>query len=344
LKKTALITGISGQDGSYLCELLLEKGYHIHGIIRRSSQFNRSRIENTISEAKRRGLTFELHYGELNDDSSLYKTILRCKPDEIYNLASQSHVMISFEQPEYSTEVNANGVLKLLEAVRNFGGENCRFYQASTSELFGQPNDAPQTEGTPFHPRSPYGVAKLYAYWIVRNYREHYKMHACNGILYNHESPRRGENFVTRKITYSLARILRNELPFLEVGNLDARRDWGYARDYVEAMWLMMQKKIADDYIIASGETHSVREFVEISTKVAGFDLEWEGEGLNEIGVDRRTGNTIVKINPMYYRPNESVLLVGDAAKARKELDWKPSMSFSALVELMMKAELSNSF
>lgn len=341
MKKVALITGINGQDGSYLSEMLLEKGYHIHGIDRRSSQFNRSRIEKTIKEAKRKSLKYELHYGDISDSSNLYRLLSDCKPTEIYNLASQSHVAISFDQPEVTTDVNANGVLRLLEGLRNLNMmETCRFYQASTSELFGDAVESPQTEDTRFHPRSPYGVSKLYGYWIVKNYREHYGMYATNGILYNHESPRRGENFVTRKITYSLAHIAAGENMVLELGNLDTYRDWGYAKDYVEMMWLMLQQKQADDFIIATGKPHTVRDFVNTAATVAGFDLEWEGENTEEKAVDRKSGKTIVKINPKFYRKVEGKVLTGNPQKAFDKLGWKPKTTFEELVEIMMKADL----
>ncbi len=340
MKKVALITGIAGQDGSYLTELLLNRGYDVHGVDRRSSLFNRSRIEKTRREAQKKGLVFELYYGDICDAGSLYRVISKSKPTEIYNFASQSHVAISFDEPEHTTDINANGVLRLLEAVRNFELKDCRIYQASTSELFGNALETPQTEKTPFHPRSPYGVAKLYAYWIVKNYREHYAMHANNGILYNHESPRRGENFVTRKITYSLAKIKAGDDHALELGNLDAQRDWGYAKDYVEMMWLMLQQEKADDYIIATGKLHTVREFVEKAAHVAGFDLVWEGDGTKEVGRDKLTGKIIIKVNPKFYRPIEPHLLVGDATKAKDKLGWQPKVSFENLVEIMMKADI----
>lgn len=340
MKKVALITGIVGQDGSYLSELLLEKGYDVHGIDRRSSLFNRKRIEKKRSEARKRGQVYELYYGDIGDAGNIYRTISKSRPTEIYNFASQSHVAISFEEPEHTTDINANGVLRMLEAVRNLGLNDSRFYQASTSELFGNAREVPQNEKTPFHPRSPYGVAKLYGYWIVKNYREHYGMHASNGILYNHESPRRGENFVTRKITYSLARIKSGEDFVLELGNIDAKRDWGYAKDYVEMMWMMLQQKKADDYVIATGKTHTVREFVEAAARVAGFNLIWEGEGVKETGVDRKSGKIIVKINPKFYRPVEKFILTGDPTKAREKLGWEPKVSFEKLVEIMMKADL----
>ncbi len=340
MKKTALITGIAGQDGSYLTELLLEKGYDVHGIDRRSSMFNRRRIEEAREKARKRGQVFELYYGDISDSSNLYRRIISCRPSEIYNFASQSHVAISFEEPEHTTDVNANGTLRLLEAARHFASEGCRFYQASTSEMFGDAPESPQNEDTPFHPRSPYGVAKLYAYWIVRNYREHYGMHACNGILYNHESPRRGENFVTRKITYSLARIRAGAQEVLELGNLDNKRDWGFAGDYVEAMWLMLQEPKPADFVVASGETHTVREFVEKACGVAGFDISWEGEGAAEKGIDKKSGAVIVNVSEKFFRQAEKAVLCGDPSKARQELGWKPTVDFEELVEMMMKADL----
>jgi GDPmannose 4,6-dehydratase len=340
MRKAALITGVSGQDGSYLCELLLEKGYDIYGIDRRTSQFNRSRIEKTREKAIARGQTFELLYGDISDFSSICRIFAKCKPTEVYNLAAQSHVAISFEEPEYTTDVNALGVLRLLEAIRYFCGPECRLFQASTSELFGNATSSPQTEETPFRPRSPYGIAKLYAYWMVHNYREQYGMYACNGILYNHESPRRGENFVTRKITYSLARIRAGLQQTLSLGNIDALRDWGYAPEYVEGMWRMLQAEKADDYILASGRTYTVRDFIEKSALVAGFDIDWQGSGVNEIGIDKKSGKTIVTIDPKFYRPVEECVLCGDPSKAKEKLGWVPSTSLDKIVEKMMEADL----
>ena len=337
--KVALITGITGQDGSYLAELLLEKGYDVHGIIRRTSQFNRGRIEAARAEARHKGQVFELHYGNLADSSSLHRVIHLCKPEEVYNLAAQSHVRVSFDEPEYAANINASGVLRLLEGIRHVGID-CRFYQASTSELYGKVVETPQTETTPFYPRSPYGVSKLYGFWIVKNYREAYGMHAGNGILFNHESPRRGENFVTRKITYSLARIKAGKQDVLRLGNLEARRDWGYAGDYVEAMWLMLQREQPDDYVVATGETHTVREFAEYAARIAGYDIAWEGEGQDEAGRDAKTGKVLIRIDPKFYRPAEVDVLLGDASKARRELGWSPRVSFEELVELMMRADL----
>jgi GDPmannose 4,6-dehydratase len=335
----ALVTGVTGQDGSYLVELLLDKGYDVHGVIRRTSQFNRGRIEETRSRARKQGRVFELHYGNMADSSSLHRIINLCQPAEVYNLAAQSHVGVSFDEPEYAANINASGVLRLLEGIRHVGVD-CRFYQASTSELYGKVVETPQTERTPFYPRSPYGVSKLYGFWIVKNYRESYDMHASNGILFNHESPRRGENFVTRKITYSLARIKAGLQDSLRLGNLEARRDWGYAKDYVEAMWLMLQQETPDDYVIATGETRTVREFVEAAAACADFEIAWEGAGTDEIGRDRRTGRALVEVDPKFYRPAEVDVLQGDPSKARATLGWAPSVTFEGLVERMVRADL----
>jgi GDPmannose 4,6-dehydratase len=339
MSKVALITGVNGQDGSYLAELLLDKGYEVHGLVRRTSQFNRGHIEEALNGAREAGKTFELHYGNMADSSSLHRIISLCRPDEIYNLAAQSHVRISFDEPEYTADVDGVGTLRLLEAIRQTGID-CRFYQASTSELYGKVVEKPQSETTPFYPRSPYGVAKLYAFWIVKNYREAYGMHASNGILFNHESPRRGENFVTRKITYSLARIKAGLQPVLRLGNLEAMRDWGFAGDFVEAMWRMLQQDTPEDYVVATGEVHSVREFIEHASRIAGFDLAWEGEGADEVGVDRNSGKRILEIDPKFYRPAEVEFLHGDPAKAKRELGWQPEVSFDGLVEMMMRADL----
>jgi len=339
MRKSALITGINGQDGSYLTELLLEKGYDIHGIVRRTSQFNRSRIEETRRIAQEKGQKFELYYGNLIDITTLFRAIKAAAPTEIYNLASQSHVGISFEEPEHVTNVNANGTLRILEAIR-LAGIECRFYQASTSELFGRATVPVQNETTPFYPRSPYAVSKLYAYWIVRNYRESYSMYACNGILFNHESPRRGENFVTRKITYSLARIKYGLQSFLRLGNIEMKRDWGYAGDYVKAMWLMLQQEKPDDFVIATGKMHTVREFVEKAADIAGFSISWEGEGVNEVGRDKKTGKIIVTIDPSFFRPVEVEQTCGDALKAKTILGWEPEVQFDELVEIMMKSDI----
>ena len=335
----AVITGITGQDGSYLAELLLEKGYAVHGIARRTSLMNRSRIDDARAEASRKGQTFELHYGDLGDSSSLNRILAETRPSEVYNLAAQSHVAVSFQQPEYTADVDATGVLRLLESIR-VNGLDARFYQASTSELYGQVVETPQSETTPFHPRSPYAVAKLYAYWIVRNYRESYDLHASNGILFNHESERRGENFVTRKITLGLAGVKHGRQERLSLGNLDAKRDWGHARDYVEAMWLMLQQNAPDDYVIATGETRSVREFVEAAAAAADMEIEWSGEGTDEVGRDRKTGAVVVDVDPRFYRPAEVDLLLGDPTKAKTKLGWEPRISFRQLAETMMAADL----
>ena len=339
MANVALITGITGQDGSYLAEFLLEKGYDIHGMVRRSSHFNRGFIEGARAQATARGKVFDLHYGNMGDSCSLHRIIAICRPTEIYNLAAQSHVRVSFDEPEYAADIDGVGVLRVLEGVRQTGIA-CRFYQASTSELFGKVVETPQRETTPFYPRSPYGVAKLYGFWIVKNYRESYGMYATNGILFNHESPRRGENFVTRKITYSLARIKAGVQDVLTLGNMDARRDWGYAKDYIHAMWLILQQDEPDDYVVATGEMHSVREFVERACEVGGFDLTWEGEGVDEVGIDRKTGKTIVRIDSKYFRPAEVDRLVGDPTKAREVLGWQPAVTFDGLVELMMSTDM----
>ncbi len=338
-KKVALITGVTGQDGSYLAELLLGKGYEVHGIARRTSSWNRDRIEPVRERARREGLVFELHYGDLGDSSSLNRIVALVRPDEVYNLAAQSHVGISFQQPEYTSDVDATGTLRLLEAMRS-NKLDSRFYQASTSELFGKVAEVPQRETTPFYPRSPYAVAKLYAYWIVRGYREAYDMHASNGILFNHESPRRGENFVTRKVTSGLAQLkLRGAGP-LSIGNLESKRDWGYAPEYVEMMWRMLQQDEPDDYVAATGENHSVRELIEIAAGLLDFEVEWEGEADKEIGRDRKSGTPLVEVDPSFYRPAEVDLLVGDASKAREELGWVPRVRFPELVRIMVEADL----
>ena len=338
-RRVAVITGITGQDGSYLAELLLDKGYEVHGIARRTSLFNRSRIEQTRDAALAKGQTYALHYGDLGDSSSLNRILAETRPTEVYNLAAQSHVAVSFEQPEYTADVDGTGVLRLLEGIR-INGLDARFYQASTSELYGKVVETPQSETTPFHPRSPYAVAKLYGYWIVRNYRESYGMHASNGILFNHESERRGENFVTRKITLGLAHVKLGRQARLSLGNLDAKRDWGHARDYVEAMWLMLQQEEPDDYVVATGETHSVREFVVAAAGAAGIEIEWEGTGTDEVGRDRATGEVVVDVDPRFYRPAEVDLLLGDPTKAKQKLGWTPRISFEALAETMMHADL----
>jgi len=327
--KVALITGITGQDGSYLAEFLLEKGYEVHGIIRRSSSINTFRIDHIFQNIK-------LHYGDLTDSTNIVRVIQKIQPDEIYNLGAQSHVKVSFEMPEYTADVDALGTLRVLEAVRLLGMEDrVRIYQASTSELYGLVQEIPQRETTPFYPRSPYGVAKLYAYWITKNYRESYGMYACTGILFNHESPRRGETFVTRKITRGLKAISEGKQDVLCLGNLNAKRDWGHAKDYVEAMWMMLQQKNADDYVIATEEQYSVREFVEESASYFNMNIVWEGEGDSEIGIDRNTGITRIVIDPKYFRPAEVETLLGDATKAKKKLGWSPKISFKQLVEDM---------
>jgi GDPmannose 4,6-dehydratase len=329
--KTALITGITGQDGSYLAELLIEKGYMVHGIVRRSSLINTHRIDHIFDHPQ-----MKLHYGDLTDAGNLIHVIQKCKPDEIYNLAAQSHVKVSFELPEYTGNVDGLGTLRILEAVRILEMEDkVRIYQASTSELYGLVQEVPQKETTPFYPRSPYGVAKLYAYWITKNYRESYGMYACTGILFNHESPRRGETFVTRKITRGLSKISCGLQDVLYLGNLNAKRDWGHAKDYAEAMWLMLQQDSPEDYVIATGQQYSVREFVEKSADYFGMDIEWRGEGLDEIGVDRNTGRVVIKVDDKYFRPAEVESLLGDATKAKEQLGWEPKISFNELVEDM---------
>ncbi|MCK4544558.1 GDP-mannose 4,6-dehydratase [candidate division WOR-3 bacterium] len=337
--KKALITGITGQDGSYLTELLLEKGYEVHGIIRRSSVLNRQRIDHLTMNKEIYGKTFFLHYGDMTDSSNLNRIIEKVEPDEVYNLAAQSHVRVSFEVPEYTAETDGIGVLRILDAIRETGIDT-KFYQASTSELYGKAREVPQTETTPFYPRSPYGVAKLYAHWIVKNYREAYNMYAVNGILFNHESPRRGENFVTRKITLSAARISKGIQDKLSLGNLNSKRDWGYAKDYVLAMWLMLQADKPDDYVISTGETHSVRKFCELAFQEIGIDIEWRGEGINEIGINKSNGNVIIDVNPKYFRPTEVDILVGDSTKARNNLGWNPKISFNELVKMMVQHDL----
>ena len=327
--KVALITGITGQDGSYLAELLLEKGYEVHGIIRRSSLINTHRIDGIYNR-------LNLHYGDLTDSTNLVRVIQKVQPDEIYNLGAQSHVKVSFEMPEYTADVDAVGTLRVLEAVRLLGMEDrVRIYQASTSELYGLVQETPQKETTPFYPRSPYGVAKLYGYWITKNYREAYGMYACTGILFNHESPRRGETFVTRKITRALSRISVGLQDCLYLGNLNAKRDWGHAKDFVEAMWLMLQQDEPDDYVIATGTQYSVKDFVEEAAPYFGMNIAWEGEGLNEIGVDRLTKKTVIQVNPKYFRPAEVETLLGDASKAKEKLGWEPKITFKQLVEDM---------
>lgn len=331
----ALITGITGQDGSYLAEFLLEKGYEVHGLIRRSSTDNTERINHLLDGPKK----VTLHYGDMTDGSSLIRLLYRIEPTEVYNLAAQSYVKVSFDTPEFTTDVNAVGTVRLLESIREVN-PGIKFYQASSSELFGKVQEKPQNENTPFYPRSPYAASKLYAYWITVNYREAYNLFACNGILFNHESPRRGKNFVTRKITTSIADILAGKLDCLYLGNLDAKRDWGFAGDYVKAMWLILQQDEPDDYVVATGETHTVREFCELAFRNAGIDLVWEGQGLDEKGVDKATGRVLVKVSSEFFRPTEVDLLLGDPSKAKKKLGWKPKTSFEELVAMMVKSDI----
>lgn len=347
MNKVALITGVTGQDGSFLAEFLIEKGYEVHGIIRRSSSFNTERIEHLYFEEwvrdMKRGRALNLHYGDMTDSCSLIRIIQQTQPDEIYNLAAQSHVKVSFDVPEYTAETDATGTLRLLEAVRILGLEKkTKIYQASTSELFGLVQEIPQRETTPFYPRSPYGVAKLYGFWITKNYRESYGMFAVNGILFNHESERRGETFVTRKITLAAARIAAGEQDKLYLGNLSALRDWGYARDYVECMWLMLQHDTPEDFVIATGEQHSVREFTERAFHEVGIDLRWEGEGIEERGIDVATGRILVEVDPKYFRPAEVETLLGDPTKAKELLGWNPSKtSFEELVRIMVRHDVA---
>jgi len=339
--KRALITGITGQDGAYLSELLLEKGYQVHGIKRRSSLFNTGRIDHLYQDLHEKDPRFILHYGDLTDATNLVRIIQQVQPDEIYNLAAQSHVKVSFESPEYTANSDALGTLRILEALRILGMEkNARFYQASTSELFGKVQETPQRETTPFYPRSPYAAAKLYGYWITVNYREAYGMFACNGILFNHESPRRGETFVTRKITRGAARIALGLQKRLYLGNLDAKRDWGHAKDYVEAMWRMLQREKPEDYVIATGETHSVREFATQAFACAGIELAWEGSGAEEKGRSAKTGEILVEVDPRYFRPTEVELLLGDPSKAERELGWKARVTFEELVREMVETDM----
>jgi GDPmannose 4,6-dehydratase len=341
-QKTALLTGVTGQDGAYLAELLLAKGYQVHGIKRRSSSFNTDRIDHLYQDPHDADRRFTLHYGDLTDATNLMRILQAACPDEIYNLGAQSHVAVSFETPEYTANADALGTLRLLEAIRILDlGKRVRFYQAGTSEMFGKIHESPQRESTPFYPRSPYGVAKLYAYWITVNYRESYGFYAVNGILFNHESPLRGETFVSRKITRGLARIRAGLDDCLYLGNLDARRDWGHARDYVEAQWLMLQQDAPEDYVIATGRQHSVREFVEQAGAELGYSLRWKGAGLSEQGYDARTGRVLVRVDPRYFRPAEVDTLLGDASKARQRLGWSPRVSFAELVKEMVAADVS---
>jgi GDPmannose 4,6-dehydratase len=336
--KVALITGITGQDGSYLAELLLEKGYLVHGIIRRSSSFNTQRLGHIFQDPHVLNPKLFLHYGDLTDGSNLSRLIETIKPNEIYNLGAQSHVRVSFDIPEYTGDVVALGTLRLLDAVRE-SGVNTKIYQASSSEMYGMVQKVPQDEATPFYPRSPYGVAKVYGYWITKNYRESYKLFACNGILFNHESPRRGETFVTRKITKGLSRIKLGLEDTLYLGNLDAKRDWGYAKDYVEGMWRILQQDKPDDYVLATNETHTVREFVEVAADELGMKISWSGEGTNEIGTDTTSNKVIIRIDEKYFRPSEVDLLIGDYSKAKKVLGWEPKVTFRELAKIMVDAD-----
>jgi GDPmannose 4,6-dehydratase len=341
MSKTALITGITGQDGAYLAELLLAKGYEVHGIKRRASSFNTDRIDHLYQDPHQTGVRMKLHYGDLTDATNLIRIVQQVQPDEIYNLAAQSHVAVSFETPEYTANSDALGTLRLLEAIRILGLEKkTRFYQASTSEMFGKVQESPQRETTPFYPRSPYGAAKVYAYWITVNYREAYGLYACNGILFNHESPIRGETFVTRKITRALARIKEGLEQCLYLGNLDSLRDWGHARDFVVAQWLMLQQKEAEDFVIATGKQYSVRQFVERAGERLGMRIEWRGKGVDEQGVDAASGRTIIKVDPRYFRPTEVETLLGDPSKAKAKLGWVPETSFETLVQEMVDNDL----
>ena len=342
MPKTALISGITGQDGAYLAEFLLAKGYIVHGIKRRSSLFNTDRIDHLYQDPHESNVRLKLHYGDLTDATNLIRIIQQVQPTEIYNLAAQSHVAVSFETPEYTANADAVGTLRMLEAVRILGLErHTRFYQASTSEMFGKVQQIPQRETTPFYPRSPYGVAKLYAHWICVNYREAYGLYACSGILFNHESPLRGETFVSRKITRALSRISVGLQDTLHLGNLDARRDWGHARDYVRAQWLMLQQPQADDYVVATGEQHSVRDFVGLAGRLLGMDIEWRGRGAEEVGFDRSSARVLVRVDPRYFRPTEVDSLLGDASKIRDRLGWRPEITFDALVREMIEADLA---
>jgi GDPmannose 4,6-dehydratase len=341
LTKTALITGITGQDGAYLAELLLDKGYLVHGLKRRASSFNTYRIDHLYQDPHDKNVRLKLHYGDLTDATNLIRLIQEVQPDEIYNLAAQSHVAVSFETPEYTANSDAVGTLRVLEAIRILGMEQkTRFYQASTSEMFGKVQEVPQRETTPFYPRSPYGAAKVYAYWITVNYREAYGMYACNGILFNHESPLRGETFVSRKITRALTRIQVGLQETLHLGNLDSRRDWGHARDYVKAQWLMLQQKEAEDFVIATGKQYAVREFVTAAGMLLDMKIEWRGSGVDEVGIDKKTGRTVVRVDPRYFRPTEVDSLLGDATKARQKLGWTAEVTFAGLVKEMVEADL----
>ena len=336
--KKALISGITGQDGSYLTEFLIEKGYEVHGIIRRASQFNTGRIDHLYKDTHESGGKMFLHYGDLTDSSNLNRLLEKIQPQEIYNLAAQSHVQVSFEVPEYTAEVDAVGTLRFLDAIKETH-INTKFYQASTSELYGKVQEVPQTERTPFYPRSPYAVAKLYAYWIVINYREAYNLHASNGILFNHESPRRGETFVTRKITMAVANIMAGKQEKLYMGNIDSYRDWGYAPDYVKMMWMMLQQDKPDDFVAATGENHTVKEFIEKAFICVGINIKWQGSGVDEKGLDDKTGKVLVEIDPRYFRPTEVEQLLGDPTKAKEKLGWEPKVKFEELVNIMVKAD-----
>ena len=341
MTKTALITGITGQDGAYLAEFLLNKGYIVHGIKRRSSSFNTERINHLYKDPHDRDVNFFMHYGDLTDSTNLIRIIQETQPDEIYNLAAQSHVQVSFDTPEYTANSDAIGTLRLLEAIRILGLEKkTKFYQASTSELYGKVQEIPQSETTPFYPRSPYGAAKLYAYWVTVNYREAYGIFACNGILFNHESPIRGETFVTRKITMAVAQMKNGQQEKLYLGNLDAKRDWGFAGDYVEAMWMMLQQDEPDDFVIATGKMHSVREFVELAFLEIGIKIEWQGTGVDEVGVNASTGDVLIEIDPRYYRPTEVELLLGNPTKAREKLGWEAKVGLGELVKMMVDGDL----
>ena len=340
-KKKAIITGITGQDGAYLAELLLEKGYEVHGIKRRTSMFNTDRIDHLYKDQHEDNVNFFLHYGDLTDSTNLIRIIQQVQPDEIYNLAAMSHVQVSFDTPEYTANADGIGTLRILEAIRILGLEKkTKFYQASTSELYGLVQEVPQKETTPFYPRSPYAVAKLYGYWITVNYREAYGIYACNGILFNHESPLRGETFVTRKITRAVARIKLGLQKKLYLGNLDAKRDWGFAKDYVEAMWLILQQDNPEDFVVATGQTTTVRDFVDLAFKEVGIEIEWQGNGVDEVGIDKSNGNRVVEVDPRYFRPTEVELLLGDPTKAQEKLGWKPQTTLKELCSMMVREDL----
>jgi GDPmannose 4,6-dehydratase len=339
--KKALIFGVTGQDGAYLAELLLQKGYEVHGVKRRSSSFNTQRIDHLYHDTHTGGAKLYLHFGDLSDSANISKLILEIEPDEVYNLGAQSHVRVSFDIPEYTADIDALGTLRILEAI-HISQKKIRFYQASSSEMYGKVMEVPQVESTPFYPRSPYGVAKVFSYWITKNYREAYDIFACNGILFNHESPLRGETFVTRKITRAVAQIYHGSKDVLYLGNLDAQRDWGYAKDYVEAMWLMLQQENPDDYVIATGETHSVREFVEKAFKYIGIDVSWKGQGIDEKGINKNTGEILIAIDPIYLRPTEVDLLIGNSKYAQAQLGWVPKTDFDSLVKIMMDYDLAH--